>query len=124
MNSKPSIIIVAEDELLIRMMAAEALTSAGFHVVEVEHADAALTILRSRAGDVCALFTDVNMPGDMNGLHLAHHAAGHWPWIRLLVASGHAQLTETDLPDGCRFLPKPYDPEHMVGHIRDLTMAV
>jgi DNA-binding NtrC family response regulator len=123
MNSSSSIIIVAEDELLIRMVAADALISAGFEVIEVDHADAALNILHARAVEVCALFTDVNMPGEMDGLALAHHASSKWPWIRLLVASGHAQPQADDMPKGCRFLPKPYDPDHMVSHIRDLTMA-
>jgi CheY-like chemotaxis protein len=123
MNGSSSLIIVAEDELLTRMMAADALTDAGFTVIEVGHADAALSILHARAPEVCALFTDVHMPGAMDGLSLARHAAGHWPWIRLLVASGKAQPGDGDLPDGCRFLSKPYDPDRMVRHIRDLTMA-
>ncbi len=103
------------------MMAADALTNAGFDVIEVDHADAALTILHARADEICALFTDVHMPGGMDGMGLAHHASSNWPWIRLLVASGHAQPHSHELPKGCRFLPKPYDPDHMVSHIVELT---
>jgi CheY-like chemotaxis protein len=124
MNLSSSLVIVAEDELLTRMMAADALISAGFTVIEADHATAALMILRSRAVEICALFTDVNMPGPLDGLGLAHHAATTWPWVRLLVASGKAQPTGNDLPKGCRFLPKPYDPDNMVSHIRELTTAL
>jgi CheY-like chemotaxis protein len=123
MNSSSSIVIVAEDELLIRMMATDALTSAGFDVIEVDDADAALTILHARAAEICALFTDVNMPGAMDGMGLARHASATWPWIRLLVASGKARPQSQDLPSGCRFLPKPYDPDRLVRHIQDLTTA-
>jgi len=112
-----------EDELLIRMLAAEALTGAGFSVIEADHADAALAILQARADEIGALFTDVNMPGAMDGLELARHASTRWPWVRLLVASGRLQPAFTALPSGCIFLPKPYDPDCMVSQIRDLTMA-
>ncbi len=118
MNMRPRIIIVAEDEMTIRMIVAEALTEAGFHVIEVEHADAALIVLRSNASEINVIFTDVHMPGSMDGLELAHHASLHWPWIALLVASGKAQPQPAEMPAGSRFLPKPYHPEHVVTHIR------
>lgn len=105
------------------MLAAEALTSAGFSVIEADHADAALAILHARAGDIGALFTDVNMPGRMDGLELARRASSHWPWVRLLVASGRVQPVATALPKGCVFLPKPYDTDRLVSQIRHLTMA-
>jgi hypothetical protein len=52
---------------------------------------------------------------------LVHHARQHWPWIGLLVASGKARPTSTALPPKCRFLPKPYDPDHVVNHVRELV---
>ena len=120
MKEAPITIILAEDELLIRMVAADALSDAGFNVIEVEHAQAALAVLHERASDVHALFTDVHMPGTMDGLDLVKHAHVSWPWIALLVTSGRAQPCTGDMPIGCRFLAKPYDPNHMVHHMRSL----
>lgn len=114
-------IVVAEDDLLIRMVAVAALTDAGFVVIETEHADAALLTLTSRAADVHILFTDINMPGSMNGLELAHHVSIHWPWIGVLIASGQAKPTIAQLPLGSRFIPKPYDPSHAVAQITELA---
>ena len=112
--------MVVEDEFLIRAMAVEALTEAGFEVLEAEHAQGALGVLRDRANRIRALFTDIHMPGAMNGLDLAHHARTNWPWIRLLLASGLANPHTTKMPAGSRFLSKPYDVAHAVRHIREL----
>ncbi len=113
-------IVIAEDEPLTRMVAVAALTDAGFAVIETEHADAALVTLRSRAADVHILFTDIHMPGSMNGLELAHHVSTHWPWIGVLIASGHARPEIAELPLGSRFLAKPYDPDHAVAQVTEL----
>jgi CheY-like chemotaxis protein len=118
---RPAIVVlVAEDDMLIRMMAVDALTDAGFAVIEVAHADDALNILTDQAQEVRALFTDIHMPGTMTGLELAHHVRGNWPWIALLVASGKAQPASEAMPAGSRFLPKPYNPDHVVQHVREL----
>ena len=85
------------------------------------HAAEALAILRKQASGVHVLFTDIHMPGLMNGLALAHHAHIHWPWIGLILASGRARPLPADLPVGSRFLAKPYDFHHLVGHVRELT---
>ncbi len=114
------IILVVEDEILIRIVAMEALTAAGFHVIEAEHADIALALLYVKALTIHLLFTDIHMPGTMNGLELAHHANIHWPWIGILVTSGHAKPHHSELPVGTRFLAKPYDLEHVVTHSREL----
>jgi CheY-like chemotaxis protein len=117
------VVVVAEDELLIRMGVAESLSEAGFLVLEAEHAEAALAILKLKAPGVRVLFTDVRMPGDMDGVALSHHVKTHWPWIGLLVTSAHARLTEDDLPQGGRFLAKPYHHPHVIAHIRELAEA-
>jgi DNA-binding NtrC family response regulator len=123
MKDALSRIIVVEDELLIRMLAVAALSDAGFDVIEVEHAHAALAVLHERAPEIHAIFTDVHMPGTVDGLGLVHHAHVNWPWIALLVTSGKAHPGGTEMPHGCRFLAKPYDPDHMVSHMRELTMV-
>jgi CheY-like chemotaxis protein len=122
MALKPKVIVVAEDEALIRMVAVEALTEAGFDVIEAQHAEDALGILQAKADEIDLLFTDIHMPGIMNGLDLAHYAQAHWPWIALLVSSGKARPHKTTMPQGSRFLPKPYRSSHMVHHVRTLIV--
>src|SRR4028118_377853 len=100
-------VLVVEDEPLIRMDAAVTLEDEGFEVVEAATARAALTILEKRNGDVAALFTDVDMPGDMNGLELAGIVHHRWPHVALLVTSGVVRVSGS-LPGGGVFLPKPY----------------
>jgi two-component system, response regulator PdtaR len=122
-SSGSFMIVIAEDEPLIRMMTAEVLTDAGFEIMEAEHAEAALAILNLQASEVDVLFTDIHMPGSMDGLALAHHIRRHWPWIRLLLTSGRAAPTPADIPPGSRFLPKPYQPAHVLAHVQELTTA-
>ncbi len=117
------IVVVVEDETLIRLFVCEALTEAGFDVVEAKHADAAVAVLRARAEEIHALFTDIHMPGSMNGLALAHLSRRSWPWIALLIASGLARPQLEEMPHGSRFLPKPYHPDHVVGHLREMLTA-
>lgn len=118
---KTTVLLVVEDEAIIRMLAAEVLADAGFHVIEAGDADEALDILQTRANGIHGLFTDVHMPGSMNGVELVHEATRCWPWLHLLVASGHAMPTQAELPIACRFLPKPYELSHVVGHLHEMT---
>ena len=113
-------VVLVEDEPLTRGVAAELLTEAGLIVLEAGHADDALRILESQASDVHILFTDIHMPGSLDGLELAHHTRRVWPWIALLIASGKARPAFIDMPAGSRFLPKPYDFDHMLSHVREL----
>ena len=101
---------------------ADVLTDAGFDVWEAEHADEALAIVKARASDVSLLFTDIHMPGSMDGLALVHHIHQNWPDIRLLIASGKARLDAGDLPPGCHFLPKPYDLASTVDRVRQMAV--
>jgi CheY-like chemotaxis protein len=120
---KPRLILVVEDEVLIRMTNVVALEDAGFTALEAEHADAALKHLQSRASDILLVFTDVHMPGEMNGIALAHYASRIWPWVHLVVTSGKAYPLDGELPRGARFLPKPYELETLVSHVRELADA-
>lgn len=121
MTMQPKIILVAEDEIVIRMMVVGELICAGFKVIEAGHAEEALAILRSQASKIHVLFTDIRMPGLLDGLALAHHARLHWPWIALLVASGTDKPRAAELPRDSRFLSKPYKLDHVLAHIRELT---
>lgn len=117
----PFVVLVAEDDVLIRMMAVDALTDAGFVVIEAVQADEALGLLIAQAVVIHALFTDIQMPGAMTGLELAHHVRDQFPRIALLVASGNSRPSPEAMPTGSRFLPKPYNPDHVVQHIRELV---
>ncbi len=114
------VVVVVEDEVLIRLVVCEVLAEAGFDVVGAGHADEAVDVLQARARDVRAMFTDVHMPGSMDGLALAHLSRRSWPWIAILIASGRARLLPEDMPEGSRFLSKPYHPGHVVAHLRDM----
>ena len=121
-SAKPTVLVV-EDEAVIRMCALVALEDAGFEVLEAEHAAAALVHLGERAEDVAVVCTDVHMPGEMNGVALAHHAFRHWPWIGVLVMSGKAYPPAAELPEGARFLPKPYALDTLVCHVQEMAAA-
>ncbi len=120
-SSGSHVVLVVEDEELIRFVATEALEDAGFIVVQAEHAAAAIDTLRERADEVHVLFTDVHMPGEMSGVHLAHETRRCWPWIHLVVTSGKLMPHPDELPEGSRFLPKPYVLKNVLQHISELT---
>ena len=117
------LVMIVEDEPLIRMYAADLLEDDGFGVVEAATARAALAILEKRNGDVAALFTDVDMPGDMNGLELAGIVYSRWPHIAILVTSGVVRTVGT-LPGGGVFLGKPYAAAAPVRIIRELIERI
>src|SRR5918998_1063092 len=102
-------VLVVEDEPVVRMDAAMNLEDEGFEVIEAATARAALAMLEKRNGALEALFTDVDMPGDMNGLELAGIVHHRWPHIALLITSGVVRAPNV-LPGRGIFLEKPYRP--------------
>jgi CheY-like chemotaxis protein len=108
MSSGNPVILVVEDEFVVRMLAVAIAEDGGFEALSAASADEAIGILESRS-DVRLVFTDVNMPGSMNGLRLAHAVRGRWPPVELLVTSALGNITTKDLPERGRFLAKPYD---------------
>ena len=121
-ESKRPVVLIVEDESLLRMDAADTITAAGFEVVESANADQAIEILEVRR-DITVVFTDIQMPGSMDGLKLARAVRGRWPPIKIVATSGHIGVQETDLPEGGRFLAKPYSPTQITGVLRELTAA-
>lgn len=101
------VVLVVEDEPLIRLDAADMIEDAGCNVLQVGDADTALFTLNKR-NDVQVLFTDVDMPGSMDGIELAHRVADKWPGISIIIASGKLGLDKMDLPTGAVLLAKPY----------------
>ncbi len=102
------------------MGAIDMVRSAGFEVVEAQDADEAIEVLERRL-DITVVFTDIHMPGSMNGLKLAAAIRGRWPPIKIVATSGEAKVTADDLPSGSRFLAKPYSEREVVGTLRELT---
>jgi CheY-like chemotaxis protein len=116
------VVLVVEDEFLIRLNAAEMIEEAGFEVVEASNADEAVAILEARL-DIAVVFTDIQMPGTMDGLKLARAVRDRWPPIHIVATSGLVDVREGDLPEGGLFLPKPYSPAQIIRRLRELTDA-
>jgi len=116
------VVLIVEDEFLVRMDAVDMIRSAGFDVVEAQNADEAISVLEDRR-DITVVFTDVQMPGSMDGLKLAAAVRGRWPPIKIVATSGLADVSEKDLPAGGRFLPKPYNASQIVATLRELTIV-
>ena len=119
-ESKRPVVLIVEDEFLLRMDAVDMIAAAGFEVAEAANADEAIEILESRP-DITVVFTDIQMPGSMDGLKLARAVRGRWPPIKIVATSGHVDVNETDLPDGGRFLSKPYSSDDVADVLRELT---
>lgn len=119
-KSSPPVILIVDDEPLLRMLAVEMVEEAGYVALEAEDADAAITILESRL-DIVLLLTDVNMPGSMDGLKLAHAVRNRWPPVKIIVVSGQMKLSESDLPLDSRFFSKPYHAATMISELRSLV---
>jgi CheY-like chemotaxis protein len=120
-SAKRPVVLVVEDDFLLRMDATDMIGTAGFEVVEAADADAAIEILEAR-NDIAVIFTDIQMPGSMDGLKLARAVRGRWPPIKIIATSG-GKVGETDLPEGGRFLPKPYSSAEITGMLRQLTVG-
>jgi CheY-like chemotaxis protein len=110
---------VVEDETFLRMNAVDMIESVGFEVLEAATADEAIRILEAR-GDISIVFTDIQMPGSMDGLKLARAVRGRWPPIKIVATSGHINVTKDDLPEGGRFLPKPYSWSQLASTLQQL----
>lgn len=116
----PHVILIVEDDLLLRLLTVDILEHAGFVVLQADKADGAVAILDARS-DIALLITDISMPGSMNGVKLAHAVRDRWPPIKIIVVSSRAP--DIDLPAGSRFFPKPYLPDTMISGIRSLMAA-
>jgi CheY-like chemotaxis protein len=116
------VILIVEDELFLRMYAAEMIQDAGFDIVEAGNADEAIAILEARP-DIHVVFTDIQMPGSMDGLKLARFVRGRWPPIKIVVTSANFGGRDRDLPEDGVFLPKPYTFDTVAATLRELVGA-
>jgi two-component sensor histidine kinase/CheY-like chemotaxis protein len=115
----PNVLIV-EDEMMLRMRAVDIVEDAGFCPVEAINADEALSILESRS-DISLLFTDIQMPGSMDGLKLAHAVHDRWPSIKIILVSGQVTPSEAEKPADSRFFGKPLSVEKMIAELQAMV---
>jgi CheY-like chemotaxis protein len=122
-TAKRPVVLIVEDQFLSRMNAVEMISNHGFDVVEAENADLAIATLETRP-DVQVVFTDIRLPGSMDGLKLAKYVKAKWPPIRIIATSEHVVVREGDLPDGGVFLPKPYTANHLAAVLRECAGTI
>ncbi len=115
------VVLVVEDEALIRMVAVELLEDAGYSVVDFGTAAEAMAFCRDPRNDLAAVFTDINMPGDLDGLDVAALVTAIRPNAAVVVTSGRYGVKPPDLAPHVRFLPKPWTALHLIDLIRDVA---
>jgi two-component sensor histidine kinase/CheY-like chemotaxis protein len=115
-------VLVVEDEMVLRLRAVDIVEDAGFTAVEAVSADEALAILESRS-DISLLFSDIQMPGSMDGLKLAHAVHERWPAIKIILVSGQIKPSDGDRPADSRFFGKPLVVKQMIGELQQMVGA-
>ena len=115
----PAVVLIVEDEMLLRMRAVDMVEDAGYTPLEALDAAEAVAILESRS-DVALICTDIQMPGQMDGVGLAHAVHRRWPAIKIIVVSGQLKLQNLDLPPHSRFLGKPLNAGDVIAEMRDM----
>lgn len=119
MNNSTITVLVVEDEPLILLDIASHLEDEGFVVYSAPNADIAIALLTAHS-DIQMIFTDIDMPGSMNGLKLAAAVRNRWPPVKIIVTSGARIVEITDLPDGSVFFSKPYAHSSVVASMRGM----
>jgi CheY-like chemotaxis protein len=117
-DSSPAVLVV-EDEAVIRIDVAMSIEDAGFKVYEAESADRAISLLED-CPDIGVLFTDVNMPGAMDGLALSHVARRRWRGLAIILTSGRRPIAAAELPEEAHFLGKPYRLADLIASLRKI----
>ena len=107
MSASIPAVLVVEDEPIILLCTADDLREEGFTVYEARNADAALAALEEHK-DIGVIFTDIDMPGSMNGLTMSFVVRQRHPELKIFITSGMQNLPECMMPTGSKFLPKPY----------------
>jgi two-component sensor histidine kinase len=122
-GSEPSTkVLVVEDEMVLRMRAVDIVEDAGFTAVQAVNADEALSILESRS-DISLLFSDIQMPGSIDGLKLAHAVHHRWPSIKIILVSGQVIVSDADTPADSRFFGKPLEVKRMIAELQAMVGA-
>src|SRR5580704_12960294 len=116
----PPNVLVVEDEMMLRLRAVDIVEDAGFTPIEAVNADEALSILESRS-DISLLFTDIQMPGSIDGLKLAHAVHKRWPSIKIILVSGQVSLSTAEKPADSRFFGKPLEVKQMIAELQEMV---
>ena len=113
----PAVVLVVEDEMMLRLLAVDIVVDAGYTPLEAPEAAEAVAILESRS-DVVLMCTDIQMPGEIDGMDLAHVVHERWPTIGIIVVSGQLNLSDLDLPP--RFFSKPLNAREVIAGMRGM----
>jgi CheY-like chemotaxis protein len=116
-SSSSPYVLVVEDEVFSRIHAVDLVEAAGYRAIEASNADDAIAILEARK-DIRIVFTDINMPGSMDGLRLARAIRDRWPPIELILTSGRLDVPESDIPERGLFFAKPYRDDEIVSALQ------
>lgn len=116
----PSVVLVVEDEPVLRMMAVDLVEDAGFEAVEAADADQAVLILAERP-DICIVFTDIDTPHGIDGMKLASLIRDRWPPIEIIITSGKLTPSPQDMPARGVFFSKPYKPVEVMAELRRMA---
>jgi CheY-like chemotaxis protein len=114
-----AVVLVVEDEMLLRMRAVDMVEDAGYTSAQAVDADEAVAILESRS-DIALVMTDIQMPGSIDGLEFAHTVRRRWPPIKIILVSGQLKLADTDIPPDSRFFGKPLDAAEVIAAVRKM----
>lgn len=115
-------ILVVEDEAMIRWDIVDQLSKEGFQVFQAANADEAIALLTD-VPSIRVMFTDIDMPGSMDGIKLSAAVRNRWPPVKIIVTSGHRKIDLTELPSGSVFFSKPYLHTAVVSSMREMLAA-
>jgi len=118
----PVTILIVEDDELVRELGVEFLSDAGFEILEASNGEEALSLLETNP-NITVLFTDINMPGPLDGIALASIAAVQWPHLAIIIGSGNVSPRSGELPRGITFIRKPCDPDGVIRLIHEGTIV-
>ncbi|MBB3953013.1 response regulator [Aureimonas jatrophae] len=116
-------VLIVEDDALVRAEAVDLCEEAGFTAYEAKNADQAIRMLE-RHSEIRVLFTDVEMPGTMDGLKLARAVRDRWPPVAIIVTSGRMKVETTDMPENGLFFAKPYPPRGIIKALNDIAAQI
>lgn len=113
-------VLVVEDDALILLSAVDTVEAEGYKVYQASNADDAILLLEN-CSDIRIIFTDIEMPGSMDGMKLATYVRDRWPPVSIIITSGRVPASDVRLPAGGIFLPKPYAAQALTDRLRALA---
>jgi DNA-binding NtrC family response regulator len=116
-------VLIVEDEALVRFHLAVTLQEEGFKTFEAKGAKEAIAVLEAN-NEIRVVFTDIQMPGTMDGLALSHYIRKRWPPTYIVISSGRRSPTEEEMPHGAVFVEKPYAPHVMTKVLHDIRQQL